>query len=232
MTNTVLITGANRGIGLELVKCYLAEKDWHVIATCRAPENAVELKQLVESSSNRVTILPLEVTDSASVLRLKHELEDTTIDVLVNNAGIYNDKGQQFGAINYDNWAEAFNVNTLGPIRVTEALFAPLKRAKLPKIITISSQMGALSREANASYAYRSSKAAVNKAMQTLATDMKDENLIVALVHPGWVQTDMGGSEAEITPQESAEGIVRTITGLTKADHGKFLKWNGEIHPW
>lgn len=232
MTKTVLITGANRGIGLELVKRYLQEADWQVIATCRQPENAVELKQLVASSSNRLKILPLEVTDSASVLRISNELKDATIDVLINNAGIYNDKGQKFGAINYDNWAEAFNVNTLGPMRVTEALFDTLKRAKLAKIITISSQMGALGRKATGSFAYRSSKAAVNKAMQTLAYEIEQEDMMVALFHPGWVQTDMGGSEAEITPEESAASIFNTIDQLSKADNGKFFKWNGEIHPW
>ncbi|WP_424981074.1 SDR family oxidoreductase [Maritalea sp. S77] len=232
MTNTVLITGANRGIGLELVKRYLQDDEWQVIATCRHPENAVALKQLAESAPKRLNILPLEVTDSLSVRHLQEELAGTTIDVLINNAGIYNDKGQKFGAINYDNWAEAFNVNALGPMRVTEALFDTLKRSKLAKIVTISSQMGALSRAAKGSFAYRSSKAAINKAMHTLACELEDQNMVVAMFHPGWVQTDMGGSEAEITPTESADGLYKTISGLTKADNGKFLKWNGDIHPW
>lgn len=232
MTKTVLITGANRGIGLELVKRYLQEEDWQVIATCRQPENAVELKQLVASSSNRLNILPLEVTDSASVLRLSIELKDANIDVLINNAGIFNDRGSSIGTFDFGKWAESFDVNVLGPMRVTEALLKNLDHNEPAKIVTISSQLGALSRRAESNYAYCSSKAALNKSMSTLANELENTNMIVAMFHPGWVQTDMGGSEAEITPAESADGIFTTTEKLTKADSGKFLKWNGEIHPW
>lgn len=232
MTKTVLITGANRGIGLELVKRYLQEDEWHVIGTCRHPENAVELKQLVDTSSNRLTILPLEVTDSASVLQLKNSLSDKMIDVLINNAGIFNDRGSSIGSFEFDKWAESFDVNVLGPMRVTEALRDNLDHANTAKIVTISSQLGALSRRAVSNYAYCSSKAALNKAMSTLANELEDTNMIVAMFHPGWVQTDMGGSDAEITPAQSADGIFSTTEKLTKADSGKFLKWNGEIHPW
>ncbi len=208
MTKTALITGANRGIGLELVKRYLQEDDWHVIATCRQPESAVELKQLVDSSSNRLTILALEVTDSASVLQLKNDVNGKMIDVLINNAGIFNDRGSSIGAFDFDKWAQSFDVNVLGPMRVTEALRDNLDHVNTAKIITISSQMGALSRESDDSYAYRSSKAAINKAMSTLANELKDTNMIVTLFHPGWVQTDMGGSEAEITTAESAKRYI------------------------
>ncbi|MCF4099869.1 SDR family oxidoreductase [Maritalea mediterranea] len=232
MTKTVVITGANRGIGLELVKRYLADENWHVIAACRAPDKAVELKQMIGSSSKRLSMVALDVVDSASVLRLQQELDGATIDVLINNAGIFNDRDSQFGALDYDKWMESFNVNVLGPMRVAEALEKPLMRAKAPKIVTISSQMGALNRNATGSFAYRSSKAAVNKAMQTLANQLEDTKAIVTLFHPGWVQTDMGGSNAEITPSESADGLFKTIAGLTKADSGKFLKWNGDVHPW
>lgn len=232
MTKTALITGANRGIGLELVKRYLQEDDWHVIATCRQPANAIELKQLVESSSNRLTILALEVTDSASVLQLKNDVNGKMIDVLINNAGIYNDRGSHIGAFDFDKWAQSFDVNVLGPMRVTEALRDNLDHAKPAKIISISSQLGALSRRAESNYGYCSSKAALNKSMSTLANELEDTNMIVAIFHPGWVQTDMGGSEAEITPAQSADGIFTTTEKLTKADSGKFLKWNGEIHPW
>lgn len=232
MTQTVLITGANRGIGLELVKQYLHHDHWQIIATCRHPETATDLQQIGASASDRLKILPLDVTQSASVHSLRTTLGDIAIDVLINNAGIYNDKGQKFGTINYDDWAAAFNVNTLGPMRVTEALFDLLKRAELAKIITISSQMGALSRKSTGSFAYRSSKAAVNKAMHTLACEMGGENMVIALIHPGWVQTEMGGHGADLTPVESATGIFKTIEQLSHADSGKFFKWNGDIHPW
>jgi NAD(P)-dependent dehydrogenase (short-subunit alcohol dehydrogenase family) len=129
-------------------------------------------------------------------------------------------------------WAQTLNVNVMGPLRVVQALIGNLRRSKEPKIATVSSQMGALNLKGGGSYAYRSSKAAVNKIMQTLAGELAGEKITVAVFHPGWVKTDMGGSGADITVEESAGGIFNTISKLTPSDTGRFFKWNGEVHAW
>ncbi|MGJ8529704.1 SDR family oxidoreductase [Maritalea sp.] len=231
MTQTVVITGANRGIGLELVKCYLGDGDWHIVATCRTPEKADALKSLADDNPN-VEIATLDVSNGASVANFAKYIGNKTVDVLVNNAGVIGGDHQSFGDIDFDAWIETFTINTLGPVRVSQALIENVRKSDNGKIVTISSQMGALGRESRGSYAYRSTKAAVNKAMQTLSVELRDENIAVTLYHPGWVKTDMGGSGAEITPQESAAGLFKCFSQLTLANSGKFFKWNGEPHVW
>jgi len=231
VTKTVVITGANRGIGFEMVKCYLSSGQWHVVAACRTPNSATVLNELAKDNS-ALDILQLDVANAASVKQFKNQMGDRTVDLLVNNAGVIGGDRQAFGDIDYDEWIETFTINSLGPIRVAEALIGNVRKAEIGKIVTISSQMGALSRESRGSYAYRSTKAAVNKAMHTLSVELKEENIAVALYHPGWVQTDMGGPKAEITPVQSAEGLVSCFEKLTITDTGKFFKWNGEPHAW
>jgi NAD(P)-dependent dehydrogenase (short-subunit alcohol dehydrogenase family) len=229
---TVFITGANRGIGLELTRQYLA-KHTRVFAACRTPETAQSLSELQKSNPDTLRIFPLEVTDEHSVKTLAESIHNETIDVLINNAGISGGERQDIRDMDYPRWALTLAVNTIAPFRVTVALLDNLRRSRRPRIITLSSQLGSmLQPTATGNYAYRSSKAAVNKVMQGLAVDLRSENIIVCPVHPGWVQTDMGGAKADLTVQESASGLIQTIDRLQLSDSGHFLKWNGEEHPW
>lgn len=228
---TILITGANRGIGLELARQY-AEAGDRVFATCRAPADAQELNSLVGGAGGRVTVLALDVGDSASISACAKAVGDTPIDVLINNAGILGGKSQTLELIDFDAWIDAFKVMTIGPFRTVQAFLPNLKAAAAPRVMTVTSQLAASTWLFGGSYAYSSAKAAVNKVMQTLAKDLKAQNIIVSMIHPGWVKTDMGGAGADITAQESAAGIRSVIAGLAAETSGRFYKWNGEIHPW
>ena len=227
-----VITGANRGVGLALVADYLEKGDWHVHACCRQPEKADDLRELVTSHLGHITLHRLDVLDQAEVDKLADALKDLPIDLLINNAGIMGSEHQSRGDMDYDAWAETFAVNAMAPLRVTEALLPRLKAAEGAKIATISSQMGAICHKGTGQYAYRSSKAAVNKVMSILAQEVAADGLTCILLHPGWVQTDMGGAQADITPKQSARGIAATIDKATHKDNGSFFKWNGEPHGW
>lgn len=229
---TVIITGANRGIGLALTKTFLQSNQWNVIACCREPENAEELQSLLKKHVEKLEIYPLDVTDEISIKELSTKIENRIIDLLLNNAGIYGGDRQSAFDMDFDAWLETFKVNTMAPLRTAQAFIENLRLSKKPRIVTISSQMGSLNRKSSGSYAYRSSKAAVNKVMQTLAVDLASENIIVTLIHPGWVQTDMGGDAAEITADNSAQGIFKVAKSLSQEDSGHFIQWNGEKHPW
>ena len=226
---TVVITGANRGIGLELTRVFLS-KDFHVIASCRRPDQASELQALAESKE--LEIHELDVTDASSISAFSSALSDITVDMLINNAGVFGGERQSLNSMDYDIWLETFNVNTIAPFHVTIALKNNLKKAERPRVVTLSSQMGSLSRKSTDYYAYRSSKAALNKVMQVMALELKEDNIIVCPVHPGWVRTDMGGAEADITAQESASGLYQLIDSLTMEQSGRFWTWQRDEHPW
>lgn len=229
--NTVVITGTNRGIGLELVRQYADARDM-VIACCRRPNEAEDLKAVTVGKEGRVSIHQLDVADAKSIAALRDHIGDTPIDILINNAGTMGGDTQRAFEMDYDAWQETFAVNTIGPFRVIEALKDAISKSSAPKIVTVSSQMGALNLKGTGSYAYRSSKAAVNKVMQVLAEDLRPDGIIVIPVHPGWVQTDMGGPNAEISTEESASGLRKLIAGLTLAESGQFFNWNGTPHEW
>ena len=232
---TVLITGANRGIGLELARLY-AEDGNTVIATCRDPSAAEGLSAL--AAAHDVEIETLEVTEPASVAALAAKLEGRPIDVLINNAGIMGPPPEQQSALtmDFDGWAETFAVNAMAPVRIMQALLGNLRAAAEAsgesKLMTVTSQMGALSLDMPFAYAYCSSKAALNKFMKMAAGELGKDGVLSAVVHPGWVRTDMGGSGADISPEESAEGIKAVVAGMTAANDGAFWKWNGEQHDW
>ncbi|WP_319530530.1 SDR family oxidoreductase [uncultured Cohaesibacter sp.] len=227
-----VITGANRGIGLELVRTYLARDEWHVHACCREPDKAEALRDLVPANLGRITLHRLEVTDQKAVEALARDLSDLPFGLLINNAGIKGGEHQALNDMDYDAWAETLTVNTIAPFRVTEALLPSLRRTPGAMVATISSQLGAMSLRGADRYAYRSSKAAVNKVMQGMAEDLRGDGITCVLFHPGWVKTDMGGENAEILAGESATGIAQTLDRLTLTDSGGFFKWNGEKHEW
>lgn len=228
----VIISGSNRGIGLELVRAYLTRPDWHIHACCREPERADDLRQLVTSHLGRITLHKVDVTDQASLDALINRLEGRAIDLLINNAGILGGSRQSLEEMDYDAWAEVLAVNTIAPMRVTQSLLPNLRAADGARIVTISSQLGALSYQSKGRYAYRSSKAAVNMVMKQMADELKPEGILCMLFHPGWVQTDMGGAEADITPQDSARQMADVIDCLTIKDTGSFLNWTGKPHDW
>jgi len=220
----VLITGAGRGIGLALARSYAAAGAT-VIRTLRDPA------ALAEPGLGEV--LPLEVADPGSVAALAMALAGRPIDVLINNAGIIGPQGPSSLDTDFDGFLETLKVNTLGPLRVTQALLPNLRLSKdLPRIAIISSRMGSLSHAKSDDIAYRASKAAVNKIAQALATDLAPEGIAVASIHPGWVRTNMGGADADIDPVTSAEGVRALIEGLSVANTGRFWNYDGTERAW
>ena len=227
---TFLITGANRGIGLELTRQALARGDT-VIAAARDPA-AESLSALAGQAGEKLHVIRLDVVDQASVDAAQHALGDHAVDVLINNAGIIGPGRQSTLDMDFDGLAETLAVNAIAPLRVIQAFLPNLRRSKNPKIVTISSAMGSLSSAASDRIAYRASKAAVNKIVQGLATDLKRENIPAIVMHPGWVRTDMGGAGADLGPEQSAAGILQVIDRLTLASTGQFINYDGKVLPW
>jgi NAD(P)-dependent dehydrogenase (short-subunit alcohol dehydrogenase family) len=229
--SNVVITGSNRGIGLALATLYARRGDT-VFACCRNPSSAKALRTLAETAA--LTVLPLDVRDDASVAALTRALGDEPVDTLINNAGVSAGPLDEQTATRMDfaAWAEAFNVNAMGPVRVLQALLPSLKRSTHPKVMSVTSQLGAISLDLALAFGYSASKAALNKFMRLAAGELARDGIAVGLIHPGWVKTDMGGAGAQITPAESAAGIANVIDRLSLDNTGGFWKWNGATHDW
>lgn len=226
---TIIISGANRGIGLELTRLFL-QAGKRVVAGCRKPDKAEALRKL----GGKLEVVQLDVGDGASVAAFARHLADQAVDVLINNAGVWGGPKQGIADMDYAEWSRTLEINTVAPFRMAAALLPNLKLGTRPRIVTVSSQMGAFNLKGMGvgSYAYRSSKAAVSKVMQVLAEELAADGIIVCPVHPGWVRTDMGGAHAEISAEESAGGLFTLIEGLTLAQSGRFWRWDGSEHPW
>ena len=225
----VLITGANRGLGLEFSKQYAAD-GWNVLACCRHRQSALDLQSLAAAHSN-VKIHTLDVADFAQIDALALQLKDESIDVLINNAGVY--PHSSFGDTNYDDWANGFKVNSMAPLKMAEAFVQHLTRGQLKKIATLTSKMGSIEDNTSGeSYSYRASKTAVNMVMKSLSIDLKPYGISVITLHPGWVQTDMGGSNALISAQTSVSGLRKVIENLSLDTTGKFIAYDGKAMPW
>ncbi len=219
---TIVITGANRGIGLELAKQYQARRD-HVIAAVR--EASAEL-----SGADIETIEGVDVTDDASVERLAAALEGHDIDVLINNAGILLAR-ETIEDLNWDGIRQQFEVNTLGPMRVTRALLPRLKDGG--KIAIVSSRVGSIADNTTGGrYGYRISKTAVNMAGVCLAHDLRDRGIAVVLLHPGYVRTGLTGMNGDIDADESARGLIARIDETNMERTGTFWHANGSELPW
>jgi NAD(P)-dependent dehydrogenase (short-subunit alcohol dehydrogenase family) len=229
---STLITGANRGLGLEFARQYLAD-GWQVYAACRDPDSASELRRLADASDAKLQILALDVTDPASVQAAAAELKGQTIDLLLNNAGIGGPRDQTIGNIDYEAWAKVLDVNTMGPLRVSEAFVDHVAQSERKLIVTITSGMGSLAdNTSGGAYAYRSSKAAVNMVMRSLAIDLAPRGITCVVINPGWVRTDMGGPQATLTPAESVTQLRRLIETLEPAQSGKFFNYDGREYAW
>ncbi|MEM7111788.1 MAG: SDR family oxidoreductase [Chloroflexota bacterium] len=232
MTN-VLITGSNRGVGLELTRQCL-EQGQRVFATCRQPEQATALQALKEQHGERLTIFALDVADVDSIKTAVSQIQQHTsqIDLLLNNAGILN-RGESISNLDTDILARAFQVNAIGPMVVIQQALGLLQASPQARIVNVTSQLGSilkLTEQDWGSYSYNASKAALN--VLTLKLVHECPEMISIVIHPGWVQTDMGGSQAAITAETSAAGILSVAAGLTTADNGRFYIYNGESHPW
>ncbi len=222
---TVLVTGANRGLGLEFVR-QLQAAGAEVIGTARKPESAEELQAL------GVRVMQLDVTDPVSVAALAAKLDGEPLDVLLNNAGAFLEHGD-FESADPEAVLKVYNINTVGPIRVTQALLSNLRLGQHKMIMNMSSGLGSIAgNESGGMVGYRSSKAALNMQTHTLARELADEDFICIAMSPGWVRTDMGGENAKLSPAESISGMLNTLAPLTPADTGKYLNHDGTQLPW
>lgn len=223
---TIVISGGNRGIGLHLAKLYAEAGDTVIIGT-RRPETAQNIP---------AEILPLDVSDDASVSAFGAALAGRPVDILINNAGISGPERQSAFDMDFPGFLETLNINTLGPLRVTQALLPNLRAAREAgteaKVAIISSRMGSFIDAASNQIAYRASKTAVNKVAQGLTLDLSEEGISLAVLHPGWVRTDMGGANADIAPEESAQGIKAVIDQLSPDESGRFWNYDGSLLPW
>jgi NAD(P)-dependent dehydrogenase (short-subunit alcohol dehydrogenase family) len=223
-----VVTGANRGIGLEFVK-QLTARGEQVDATARDPGNASELQALARPGV-RLSIHRLDVADDASVDAFATQLPAGPVDMLINNAGVSGVKGGEL--IDPPDVVRVVNVNAVGTLRVVRALLPRLREGKGRKIINLTSQLGSIADARGGRYAYRLSKAALNMATKLLASDLRAEGFLTVALHPGWVQTRMGGTAAPVPPEQSVAGMLRVIDGLTAEQSGHTFDFQGRPIPW
>lgn len=217
---TVLITGANRGIGLEFARQYAAD-GWDVLGTAREPDRAETLR------GTGARVLSLDIAEPASIAVLAAEVGGQPVDLLIANAGIYGEN-----SLDPDKWAQVLRVNAIGPTLLADALRRNVAASALKRMVAVTSGMGSIAETGGGHIPYRTSKAALNMAWKNLALDYAREGIAVVAINPGWVQTDMGGPGASITPEQSVTGMRRAIDTLTPAQSGRFLSWDGQELPW
>lgn len=232
MTDTTLITGANRGIGLEFARQY-AHAGWRVLACCRNPAAAAELNELAKSVKGRVTLYTLDVTDAGQREALHTALSNTSIDLFINNAGVRGQRNNTFGTTDEERWLEVLRVNAIAPLKLMEMFVDRVAASRRKIFANMSSRMGSIGDNTSGeSYVYRSSKAALNAVAKSAANELRARGITVVMLHPGWVRTDMGGSQALIDVAESVSGLRSVLDNLTPADSGKFFNVNGSVIPW
>lgn len=230
MPKTILITGANRGLGLEFTKQYL-DSGYNVFATSRNLNTADDLQNLTNKYSN-LTIYQLDVTNLDSIKSLKAQISNQPIDILLNNAGIYGLRDQDIDTVDLENLKSTMLTNAFAPVMLTQALLTNVKSSEMKTIANITSKMGSIGdNTSGGSYAYRASKAALNAIMQSMKIDLKKDGVNVLLIHPGWVKTDMGGQSADLTPRQSVSAIIKLIANAGDLD-GSFYRYNGDKIPW
>jgi NAD(P)-dependent dehydrogenase (short-subunit alcohol dehydrogenase family) len=228
LMSNILITGANRGIGLSFAKQY-ADDGWRVYATCRSPESATDLKALEDE---QVSVHALDVTDAGSIASLRNDLSNVDFDVLLNNAGYLGPEPQGLYESDDELWLQQFRVNTLAPLRMTEAFLENVKRSKRKQIFNISSILASNGNAFGGYYPYRATKGGLNAITKNLAIDLEDRGITVAVFHPGWVRTEMGGPTADLSADESAAALRTIFEKMTPADSGKYYNFTGKELPW
>jgi NAD(P)-dependent dehydrogenase (short-subunit alcohol dehydrogenase family) len=224
---TAVITGANRGLGLEFARVYLAE-GWTVHAGCRNPMRADDLKRL----KGDLHIHPLNVDDGKDAKALAKSLGSEPVDLLLNNAGIYGKRDLKVGGLDHDEFLQVLKTNVVAPIRVAEALAENVAHSKQKKMAFVTSRMGSISQNAGGSMAYRTSKTALNMAVSCFSMDVKSRGITCILLHPGWVKTDMGGPSAAVEIPVSIAGMKKVIERTTHDESGKFYDFEGQAIPW
>jgi len=232
MSKTILVTGANRGIGLELVKQY-AKSGCNILACCRDPDHAAELKLLMQTYKI-ISLYQLDVSNENSVKQLAEELKNTTIDILFNNAGIAG-KDDALGSVTSEDLISTLKVNTIGPILIAQALHQQVSQSQNKIIVNTSSTLGSIELNKGDDWfwlSYRVSKSALNSATKCLSNKLKSKGIIVISLDPGWVKTDMGGHDADLTPEESVNGIINVLEKISKDDSGSFIRYNRQRLPW
>jgi NAD(P)-dependent dehydrogenase (short-subunit alcohol dehydrogenase family) len=233
---SILITGANRGIGLAFCRAY-AERGWELIAGCRKPDDAKDVKKIL----GKVNILPLDVTCEKSIAAAATTLGGKPIDILINNAAIHGprDASGTFGGIDVNAWVEVMRVNAMAPVKVAEAFLPNLLNSVQKKMVFISSMAGSISlrgsqphHKTGGPYIYRTSKAALNAAVKAIGFDLRAQGVSVVALHPGWVKTETGGWDAPGSPEESVEAMVKLIESSTPEGNGIFLNVDGSVIGW
>jgi len=228
-TNQVLITGANRGIGLEFARQY-AEAGWKVIACCRDLKQAADLQELADTYPD-IKAYPLDVADFAAIEVLAADLKGVKIDVLINNAGVY--PHSDLNHADPEQWLHAFKVNSMAPFKMAAAFTPHIAASQLKKLVTLSSKMGSLDdNTSGGSYIYRTSKVAANMVMKSLAIDLQVFGISVVVLHPGWVQTEMGGPGALIDTRASVSCLRKVIEQLNLDNTGRFIAYDGKVINW
>jgi NAD(P)-dependent dehydrogenase (short-subunit alcohol dehydrogenase family) len=228
---TVLVTGANRGLGLEFVKQY-SRANWEVIGTCRDPGNAAEVSALAAASAN-IELHPLDVTDAEGIRSLAVSLSGRPIDLLLLNAGVMGASSTTLGDLDQADFLHSMNVNTVVPALMVQAFRQHVKASEKKLIVGISSILGSIDGNSDGGlYSYRASKAGLNAVLRSASNDLHDDGITVIAMHPGWVQTDMGGENATITPAVSISGMREVIDGLHIGNSGHFLAYDGSELPW
>ena len=238
----ILITGSNRGIGLELVRHYLLQDDTLIFSSCRNPSDASDLQTLTKQHPDRVHIVQLDVINPTSIEQSLATVSQSIdgLDMLINNAGILPggvDARERnigmLGLLDADAMLNVFRVNTISPVIVTQTYVNLLRKGNDARVINVSSDAGSINnRNTGCDYSYPSSKAALNMMSRCLAGDLHEDNVIVISIHPGFIQTDMGGVNAHLTLDEALPSLVQTIDGLTLNDSGQFFNWDGKRVDW
>lgn len=230
---SVLITGANRGVGFALARMYIERGD-RVFAGCRLIERAAELEKLSSMFPGKVTILPLDVSNEESIDISGSLVEEKVdgLDVLINNAAIHAE-AERISTFSREKALDQLLTNAVGQLLVAKRFIHLLRAGKEPRIVNVSSEAGSISEMKNfRGYYYFGSKAALNMYTRALAWDPETHGITVIAIHPGWVRTEMGGAGAPISPAQSAAGILRVVDELDAKDNGKFFTWEGGQYPW
>jgi NAD(P)-dependent dehydrogenase (short-subunit alcohol dehydrogenase family) len=225
------ITGTNRGLGLEFVS-QLAKRGETVFATCRDLKNASQLVDLSNDNKN-VHLIEMDVAENSSRERGLERIQDEVIDVVINNAGIYGPRNANFGELKEDDWSNVFQTNVIAPLLLTQLIIERVRNSSIKKLIFLTSKMGSIEdNQGGGAYIYRSSKSALNAAVKSVSIDLRSQGFIAAMLHPGWVRTDMGGPNGLIDTQTSVQGMVSVIDTLTAEQSGGFLNYDGQVIPW
>ncbi|WP_193161121.1 SDR family oxidoreductase [Microbulbifer hainanensis] len=231
MPGTILITGSNRGIGLEMTRQF-ADDGWQVLACCRDVPGAHELRALREKYAH-VRLFQLDVTRYDQMTALSKALWDQPIDILVNNAGYYGPKGVAFGQVDVDEWRKVLESNTIAPYKMAETFARNVADSERRVMAVLSSKVGSIAdNTSGGGYIYRTSKTAVNQVVKSLSIDLREQGVSVMALHPGWVKTQMGGPNALISVEESVAGLKKLLLGADLEHSGRFYNYDGSEIPW